>query len=184
MQICVYFCKTRQNKRIKGDRSVDSAESKRQSLVSPTEDSFARLHSDSRDSSCFAARRSTAPAMKTSTLVLLGLVAATLIVDPISSLRCRVYRNNKGIVERKEGEKECKPKELCSSFRFIGVAQHVSDNDCIPLEGCPVLNKMTTDRFNQMTTYCCETDLCNPILPLPTKPPGPGRRWRRNAKAV
>ncbi|KAK0428873.1 hypothetical protein QR680_011059 [Steinernema hermaphroditum] len=129
--------------------------------------------------------------MKTSTLVLLGLVAATLIVDPISSLRCRVYRNNKGIITA-EDETECHPGGLCSSilvYRKNIVNYYGSVSHCIYRDRCPpVLNNIErVSGTMEVAAYCCDTDFCNTILLPPgvtTPPPGSRRRiggvWRRN----
>ncbi|KAK0428872.1 hypothetical protein QR680_011058 [Steinernema hermaphroditum] len=105
--------------------------------------------------------------MKTSTLVLLGLVAATLIVDPISALRCRVYENLNGIVKRKQGETECNPEELCSTTFMYAEQNYFSINECSLRRECPqALNKMTrVGGFLKEINYCCDTDLCNPIMP-------------------
>ncbi|KAK0428870.1 hypothetical protein QR680_011056 [Steinernema hermaphroditum] len=99
--------------------------------------------------------------MKTSTLVLLGLVAATLIVDPIFALRCRVYEYRRGIIKRKEGEEECNPGEVCIST-LRGVRDKI--NGCHRRRYYDVLNKVMRD-FKGVITYYCDTDLCNKIMP-------------------
>ncbi|KAK0428831.1 hypothetical protein QR680_011035 [Steinernema hermaphroditum] len=93
--------------------------------------------------------------MKIATLLLLGFVAAALIVNPIAALRC----HDDGFIMK--SEKECADNiKFC--MRWLVKAPTIVD---IGSAGCDDSNKCSSaGEYNFLGIYkysCCDTDMCN-----------------------